>query len=218
MTSRTAYKKFKLRLNRLDTNFEQNILEDVFCEIFNKAQIKFINRLVDQEDNNKDNQTNLQVLLKDETLKGVNKGNLFLVDLPKDWFWVKRLSATDTVCGNTLNCLLVQESNVGRLLQNTNWKPSVEWEETIYTLGGDKLRIYTDNFNLKDCNIIYYKEPRKIDIKTGEDNIEGNPSQDIDPEFSDNIVEEILDLAVLIATSDIADEVNFSSKAQLLKV
>jgi len=218
MTSKTAFSKFKIRFNKLDTNFSDELSEKVFCELFNKAQIHYVNRLLDVEGVTKDNQSILQQILKESKLTGIHQENVYLVNIPDDWNWIIRVNVVDTKCENTLNCLLVQESNVGRLLQNDNWKPSVEWEETIYTLGDNKLRIYTDNFRLKECNLVYYRNPIKIDIKTGRDNIDNLPSQDVNPEWNDSIVEEIIDLAVLIASTDVSDSNNFSSKAQLKQV
>lgn len=215
MTSKTAYKKFKLRFNRLDSNFSDEISTKDFCEVFNKAQYHYLNNLLAKEETNKETQTDLQVLLRDSKITGILEDNKFLVPLPDNWYWIKRVSCKDTKCENTLNCILIQESNVGRLLQNDNWRPSVEWEETFFTLGNHHLRIYVDNFRIKDIQVVYYKEPIKIDIKSGLDNIEGILSQDVDPEWTDNIVEQIIDLAVLITSSDLSDNNNFSSKAQL---
>ena len=218
MTSKTAFAKFKLRFNKLDTNFSDELSEKIFCELFNKAQIHFVNKLLDTEAANKDNSSILQQILKNVKLTGIHQDNIYLVDIPEDWNWIIRVSCIDTKCNNTLNCLLVQEGNVGRLLQNENWKPSVEWEETIYTYGDNKLRIYLDNFRLKECNLVYYRNPIAIDIKTGKHNINDLPSTDINPEWADSIVEDIIDLAVLIASTDVSDNNNFQAKGQLRQI
>lgn len=217
MTSKTAFDKFKLRFNKLDTNFNFDLNSVKFCELFNKAQYMYISKLLETEDANKDIQRTLQSLLKDAEITGIQDDNKFIFDLPDNWFWVKRVTAVvkGKTCTSYLNCLPVAESNIGRLLQNENWKPSVEWEETIYSVGDGKLRIYVDNFRIIQAKVVYYREPVKIDIKSGDNNIYGLPSQDIDPEWNDSVVEDIIDLAVIIASSDVTDVNNFQSKLQL---
>lgn len=216
MTSKTAYDKFKLRFNKLDTNFSIELTELKFCELFNKAQYHFIDQLLKIESSTKENQKDLQQLLVDVNLTGVHSSNKYEVDLPDDWYWVVRANAiASNECGNVLNCILVDETIVNKLYQNSNWKPSLEWEETFFTIGANKVRIYTDDFRLKSCNLVYYREPIKIDIKTGEKNIYGEMSKDVNPEWNDSIVEEIIDLAVLIATTDTMDNGLFQAKSQL---
>lgn len=217
MTSRTAFEEFKLRFNRLDTNFSADMSSFKFCALFNKAQFMYIDKLLMQEEANKETQSNLQTLLVDVIVSGVNYQNIYEVNLPDDWYWIKRLEVQDTKCKNILNCLLVQESNIGRLLQDENWRPDVEWEETIFTLGADKARVYVDNFQVSKPRIIYYRTPVLIDIQSGVNNIYGNLSTNVDPEWIDAITQQIIDLAVIIAASDIGDAQLFQSKAQLLK-
>jgi hypothetical protein len=218
MDSKTAYRKFKLRLNKLDTNFSQHIDEKKFCELFNKAQYHYISSLVKSENVNKDNIHKLQQLVVDKDLVGSTQDNIYVVDLPTDWYWVIRVSCIDDKCKNTLNCILVQEGNVNRLLQLDGWKPSVEWEETIFTIGDNKLRIFTGDFGIQSCNLVYYREPIKIDIETGENNIYGVTSEDVNPEWSDDITEEIIDLAILIASTDISDTTLFQTKGQIKQI
>ena len=218
MTTKTAYKEFKLRFNKLDTNFSIELEEDKFCALFNKAQNHYVKNLLKTEAANKTTEAILQILLSENSFTGIHVNNVYLVDLPKDYLWVVRLSCKDTICKNILNCRLVSESSVNNLYQNPNWKPSVEWEETFYTIGNDKIRIYLDNFRLESCNLVYYKEPAKVDIKTGSNNIYGLPSQDVNPIWDETITQEIIDLAVLLASSDVSDTNNFTSKSQLRQI
>lgn len=215
MNTKTAYKEFLLRFNKLDTNFSTEIDEKKFCALFNKAQNHYVKNLLKNESSNKVVENTLQLLLESSILNGIHSNDIYLVDLPKDFLWSIRVSCQDTKCKNTLNCRLVNESSVNNLLQNPNWKPSVEWEETFYTLGKDQLRIYLDNFRVENCNLVYYKEPPKVDIKTGLKNIYDLDSQDVNPIWKETITEEIIDIAVLIASSDVSDVANFTSKSQL---
>lgn len=221
MTSKTAYKKFKLRINRLDTNYSDNISEKDFCELFNKAQFHFVNDLLRQEEKDKITQTDLQTLLKDAELTGIHNSLFYEVEMPDDWYYVVRVSCIDNQCGLLINCILVQESNINRLLQDANWQPSIYWQETIFTLGNDNLRIYNvgdEGFEIKNTFLTYYRIPVKIDIKTPENNIDGLESEDIDPEWYDSIAERIIDLAVLIGSSDMDNTSNFQSKTQLRQI
>lgn len=217
MKSKTAFDEFRLRLNRLDTNFSTEISPRKFCAIFNKAQFIWIDQKLEIEEGTKETQSDLQTLLSDIHTTGVQTDNIFNIQLPDNWYWIKRIEVKDTKCGNTLNCLMVQESNIGRLLQDENWRPDVEWEETIFTLGADNARVYVGNFSLTSPRIIYYRIPVLIDIKSDENNIYNLPSSNVDPEWVDAITHQIIDLAIMITASDIGDTQLFQTKAQLLK-
>ena len=221
MTSKNVYDYFRLQFNKLDTNYSQELSSAYVCALFNKAQYKFIDANTDKEEATKMIQSDLQSLLAVSILTGVHIRNVCEVVLPDDWYYIKRVSAIDAQCGNTLSCLLVQEGNIGRLLQNSNKSPSVEWEETIYTLGADNLRIYVDNFSIKEVECIYYKDPVHIDIQNninGGLNFYGLPSANVDPLWIDAIVHKIIDIAVLLAATDEGDVQLFQIKSQLLKL
>lgn len=205
----------KLRFNRLDTNFSSELSPKVICALFNKAQFIWIDQRLQVEESTKEVQSDLQTLLVDKMLSGVQIQNVYNVALPNDWYWIKRIEVQDIKCKNTLNCLMVQESNVGRLLQDENSRPDVEWEETFFTLGADNARIYVDNFSVTNPRVIYYRIPQLIDIRTSENNIYGLPSADVDPQWIDSITHQIIDIAVLIASTDIGDMQLFQSKKQL---
>lgn len=82
--------------------------------------------------------------------------------------------------------------------------------ETLLTIVGNKIKIYS-NFDLIDTKLIYHRLPKLMDIE-GYTSLDG-PSTNIDPEWNGSNLEEIIDLAVRIASGDIGDQLRFQMSA-----
>ena len=94
------------------------------------------------------------------------------------------------------NTDLVKHSDIPTLLQNTNYKPSFEYQETFNFLSSDEISIFTDGtFTPKDIYISYMRYPQYID-KQGYIKFDGTPSIDQDCELETYLEDELLDLTV----------------------
>ena len=61
---------------------------------------------------------------------------------------------------------LAEEGNLNQLLRDKAKKPSFEWAETFATLINNEVHIYTNNeFDISDAKLIYYRQPRQIQIQ-----------------------------------------------------
>lgn len=96
----------------------------------------------------------------------------------------------------TLNEQLVKHRDLSVILNNSNEKPSFEYQETPVTISGNTIEIYDDGtFEYEKLNISYLKYPQKIDIE-GYIDIEGNPSKTQDCELEDYLEDELLNLTI----------------------
>lgn len=212
MSIKEVYLGFTYRLNKLGTNAHQNIGYSQFINLMNKAQLHWAEERIKVSELDIVRTDETQQLLKEIPLSAGRLNNVYKFDLPADYFHFKRSSSTSKNCKTFVNNIQVEEGNINELLIDEHSKPSEDWGETLLTIVGGKLKIYS-TFDLVDSKLIYYRFPRPMDIE-GYQSLDG-PSVNSDPEWTGVNIEEIIDLAVQFASGDIGDQLRFQmSKTQ----
>lgn len=217
MNNTTLQLKIKQRLNKIASQDYDNIECWQIVEAFNKGQSDWcrrnlhgINTKQEGDEQSKRRMDDLQILLKDVKVP-LNKHDRYceLQSLPTDYFEWKRISidATTDCCANPrpMVIYLVENANIDELLRDKNKQPSFEWGETFCTLQGNTVRIYTNNeFIAKEAQLMYYRQPRKIQIANCVDPYTTVLSAvDVECEFKDDLVELFVDEAAKILAGDI---------------
>lgn len=96
-----------------------------------------------------------------------------------------------------INKDLVKHGDIQFLINNVDYTPSFEYQETFNTITGGKMSIYTDGtFTPKELKILYIRYPKKID-KEGYIDFDGNPSINQDCELEYYLEDELLDLTIV---------------------
>lgn len=202
------------RLNKLTTFAHQSIPVEDKVIALNNSQIKLVKNKVSSNnsgmDVNKKRYQDLQFLIEnteDHPLKltlSDKKLNRYIAkttDLdPKFMFYVDSyLIADKGDCKDRViyvNTDLVKHADVTLLLQNNNYKPSFEYQETIGDISSDELHYYSDGtFIPKKAYLSYIKYPKDVDL-AGYIKFDGSSSADVDSEFEYYLKDELLDLAV----------------------
>jgi hypothetical protein len=205
------------RLNKLATNEHQQIpIEDKLIAL-NESQTKLIKIKVSTNniyklglDAFKKRYQDLQFLIEnpeDHPLKltlsdkYLNKYIAYIDQLdPKFMFYIDAYVIADKgICKNRViytNADLVKHADITILLNDSNFKPSFEYQETIIDIATDELHIYTDGtFEPKNLYLQYIRYPKAID-KEGYVHFDGSDSTDQDCELEDYLKDELLDLTV----------------------
>lgn len=210
--------KIDQRLNKLSSNEHQQIqLEDKILAL-NEAQLKLVkqkftgistlskmgfgafkkryqdieNLLVDFNENS--------LSLKEED-PNINQWSVSLSQLnPKFMLYADAYVIADKgKCKDRviwINKDLVKHGDIQFLLNNEDYKPSFEYQETFDTITGGDLSIYTDGtFTPKKISILYVRYPNKIN-KEGYVDFDGEPSTDENCELIDYLEDELLDLTI----------------------
>jgi hypothetical protein len=234
MLNQTILVKIQERVNKLASSDYDNIHCWQAVEAFNKAQVEWVRRqlvgtnILRQGDEQSERRIDdLNVLLRTRTLNMTQRDRYFESNnLPfltgDDYMAFKRLqvNASSDCCtdGRLMTVYLVEEANVINYLNDEYKKPSFDWGETIATIVGRKIRIYTNNeFQIDSAQLMYYHQPRRIvaagcaDVYTGVT----NPAVDVLSEFKDDIVEVIIDDAVSIILGDIENYPNSQRAKQM---
>jgi len=214
--------KMKQRLNKLDSQDYDNINCWQVVESFNKAQVEWarrqlhgINVVKEGDEQSTRRKDDLQVLLSTQNLSLVDKNDHYLANLPTDYLQWKRVDvfASKECCDKRrMTVYLAEEGNLNQLLRDKLKQPSFDWAETFATLISNTVHVYTNNeFDVTDANLVYYRQPIKIQINGCSDPYTGVQSTvEVQCEFKDDIIELIIDEAVAILAGDIESGNQFS--------
>jgi hypothetical protein len=221
MLNSTITIKIKQRINKLDSQDFDNIECWQIVEAFNKAQVEWsrrqlhgINLVKEGDEQSTRRKDDLQVLLKTIPLL-LNEDDIFYgAQLPEEYLQWKRVDVfaqKDCCDKRRMVVYFVEEANLNLLLRDDSKKPSFEWAETFATLIDNQVNIYTNGeFNIQSSNLIYYRQPRKIQIQGCVDPYTTLQSPvNIECEFKDDIIELLIDETVSILAGDIESTSQF---------
>jgi hypothetical protein len=222
MLNSTLVIKIKQRLNKLDSQDYDNIECWSIVESFNKAQVEWarrqlhgINIVKEGDEQSTRRKDDLQILLGKQDLQITDKEYYYFGALPEDYLQWKRVDAyaKKGCCEKRrMTVYFAEEGNLNLLLRDDSKKPSFDWAETFATLIGGDVNIYIDNnFDIQSANLVYYRQPIKIQIQGCVDpytNVQS--SVNVECEFKDDIIEIIIDEAVSILAGDIESMNQFS--------
>jgi hypothetical protein len=222
MLNSTITIKVKERINKLDSNDYDNIECWQIVEAFNKAQVEWarrqlhgINQVREGDEQSTRRKDDLQILLTTETLPSVDKEYYYRGVIPQDYLQWKRVDvfAQKECCDKRrMTVYLAEEGNLNQLLRDKAKRPDFEWAETFATLKGGDVNVYTNNkFDIERMDLIYYRQPIKIQVQGCVDPYTGVASAaNVESEFKDDIIELIIDEAVSIIAGDIESGNQFS--------
>ena len=222
MLNSTIVIKIKERVNKLDSQDYDNINCWQISEAFNKAQVEWVRRQLhginivkEGDEGSTRRKDDLQVLLTTEPLPLTDKEYYYFGNLPENYMQWKRVDVyakKDCCDKRRMTVYLAEEESLNQLLRDNQKRPSFEWAETFATLIGNTTHIYTnDEFDIESANLIYYRQPRRIQISGCTNPYDNTVSTvNVDCEFKDDIVEVIIDEAASIIAGDIESGNQFS--------
>lgn len=222
MLNSTLTIKIKQRLNKLDSQDYDNITCWQIVEAFNKAQVEWVRRQLhginltkEGDEGSTRRKDDLQVLLETFDLNLADKEYYYTASLPEDYLQWKRVDVTTKkgCCDKRrMMVYLAEEGNLRELLRDKAKQPSFEWGETFATLKGGNVNVYTnDEFDIEKEDLVYYRQPIKIQINGCVDPYTNLASTtNIECEFKDDIIELIIDEAASILAGDIESGNQFS--------
>lgn len=207
VTIQKCYEFVKDRLNHLSTNTNQNITGTSFINAMREATYNWLDTRLKAEDHSKTRQRELEILLRPLQINGQKKDKYYSYPLPEDFYHISSGDVVAITKSCTLDLTLhpIEIANKDLYYKDANWSPSVEWEETFYTIENRELKVFYKDFKLGKINVTYYKKPVDVNIETGFKDIDGNLMVNVHPEFDDSSVYEILELTVSTLASDIGD-------------
>lgn len=206
--------KLDQRLNNLSTFANQSIPVEDKLLVLNEAQVEVVLSKVDVNnlyhigmDGFRKRYQDLQVLVQPHEEIDAVKGTLdntytsALKDLKKQYLLYTDIfiTADKGACkGATIAVNVVKHSDITASLNNSNLRPSFEWQETIATLSSDSLQVYTDGtFTPVKAYISYLTYPTEFDYE-GYTHLDGEASITQDSNLPDYLENEVIAVAVRI--------------------
>lgn len=226
MTNALLQIKIKQRLNKLASLDFDNLECWQIQEAFNKAQLEWTRRMIYGLNTRREGseQTtglidDLRVLLTSTPLTPTDREIFAEGTLPADYLYYVRvdvLAKSDCCPERRMTVYEVEEANMGILIGSDTKGPSFEWAETLSTLVGDKVRVYTnDEFDITKMNLVYYRKPRDVRFNGCVDpNTGAAISADVTCEFKDDIAEILADEAAAILAGDIESITQYQRETQ----
>lgn len=205
------------KLNKLATNTNQKIPKYVFVQAFNKAQYTWLDLKLRIEEANKTSQRETyQLITTNKNLKLKESSDTYsLYELPDNFYHVSN------VLGKSGSCLvdiqIVEEGNSKALWFDDVSTPSLEFEQSFASFENKYLKVYKKDFEYSNIQLTYFRKPVKVDLDSGFKNLDGTMSTDIDTEWENSNLYEILDIVVRDLSSDIADGVRYQTISQIIK-
>ncbi len=199
MTSLEAYNSFLLKLNRNDSNSNINVPKGKFVISYNEQAKRWLKQKLKRKLGTNELDELNYLLVDDLSLKSQGKHlDHFDFTLPDDFFDISSCIsiATRGNCTRTLDNWPTKDKNIRNLLRDANFKPSFDYEESLCTAVNNKLKVYFNDFKIKETYLTYYREPISIDIE-GYIKIDGSHSTNINPDLPDIAVNEIISRCVL---------------------
>jgi hypothetical protein len=198
MSINDAYLKFLQKVNKNRINDNIVVDKDRFIYTFKEAENKFIEKSLDKR-NEDDIRMIQEILTPDFSLKSVRTTDKFQeFELPKNYFDftnLRGLASTDKCKSKELVLNEVKGEDVHLVIDDKFSKPSFKYRESFYTISNNHIQIYVDGFTIDKALLTYYRYPVAVDMAGYVDTL-GNPSVgDIDPSWSDRVLDRILDIA-----------------------
>ena len=222
--------KIKQRLNKLASFDYDNIECWQIQEAFNKAQLEWTRRQIYGINTRKEGSEestglvdDLQVLLNSQKIYPTDKKYFYEGALPDNYLYFNRVDAfaVSDCCKEKRRMVIYQteEANMSILLTSDTKGPSFEWGETLATLVGNTVRVYTnDEFEITDLTLTYFRKPQEVAFSGCINPSDGTiNSVDVECEFKDDIAEILVDQAATILAGDIESITQFQREQQAVQ-
>lgn len=207
--------KLDMRLNKKSTLDSQTIPKADKLFVLNEAQIKLVKKKLNTNniynlglDSFTKRYEDLQGLVVSfekqvpvKATKGYPAYTVSISSLSKDYMFPIEMFGicSKGKCTNRTVPVtrLIKHGDVSTIMNNSNYNPSFEYQETVATVSDNIISIYTDSsFSIDEAYISYLRYPQKITL-LGVPNIDGTSNITQDCELPDYLQDELLDLAVL---------------------
>lgn len=226
MTNQLLQIKIKARLNKLASLDYDNLQCWQIQEAFNKAQLEWTRRMMYGYNLRKEGTEqstglvdDLRVLMTGADLKPVDQKIYAEASLPADYLYYVRVDvfAKSECCPERrMTVYEAEEANMAVLLNTSDKSPSFEWAETLSSLVGDKVRVYTNGqFDITSVNLVYYRKPREVQFAGCVSPSTGAAiTTDVTCEFKDDIAEILADETAAIIAGDIESLLQYQRETQ----
>lgn len=216
---------FKIKVNKIDSQQFAGLLVPQIDWLLNEAQEIFIKTRLGINNIYQKGLESSQKRIEDlrplvvksaiQTASSLDSVT-YTAPLPSNYLYYLRskANATKGECKGELSIIIVQHDDLTNVLASQFYSPNFEWLETSAVFGPNELYVYSDGtFSIDTVTLEYVRKPVRMAYPSGYENgsyelPDGSVlSTDQDSDFANNMfaAREIVDIAVMLATTNIAD-------------
>lgn len=209
MIASEAYDRFLIKAEENSTNDNVSTDKQRFAEIYNEAQIRFLEYIYDQKADD-DIKYISSLLVLDENIKEPLKGReMYSFKLPSDYFDLSSAYALASQgdCKNKKMDLIhdIDDFNRPYFLSDEFTRPDFKYRESLMNIGGGNINVYYTDFTVDSVFLSYYRYPKKIQLQNPD-----NPESSLDDSYTLDFDERAINRIISAAVS--ALDVNNSSE------
>lgn len=196
MNIENAYLRFLQLVNGNATNNNISVDKPRFVLLFNSAQIKFVEHILDKRNDDSIRYVS-ELLVPDKSLGKVGDSVTHSsFKLPDDYFDMSSAFAEASYkdCRDKIKLYEAKSEDLEEKYNDWSHEPSFQYRESFYLTASGSLLIYKKGFDIEKAYLTYYRYPKKVDIE-GYTHVDKTASTTIDPELSDRAVEIVLKVA-----------------------
>lgn len=212
--------EYNRKFDRFNGQYEKTLrLEDKFA-VINEAITVYVNNRIRIAKSNAQVREDLRPLeIKEFKLKKVKDQDGYSVfEIPEDCLRIQRRTvyAKRPECDLKVLPVYMFQTNDLNNANKSLWKSSFEWEQVVGDDSSDGLYLWHNNeFSIEKVTIDYYKKHPEVHCPTCEasgsyEDWNGKiQSADVGTIFSEKVMYEFLDIAILMTRRDLGDSVDY---------
>lgn len=196
-TAEQAYQKYIVKVEKNATNDYISTDRGRFVFIFNEAQNKYLEWILDNKSTDEIRYAQKMLVLDKKLSVKSSKKEDVTFTLPKDYFDfvnIYAFASSDCCSNEKLYLFPIKEENKNEVLQDEFNKPSFKYRESPYSIGSDQVKVYKESTTkIESANLSYYRYPAQISLLDP-----NNPESEFSKteiEFDDKVVDRIISIA-----------------------
>lgn len=196
MSSEELYIYVQDLINKNSTNSKSYLSKREFVSLYKINSIKYVNYLL----NNRNDDlirtiANLREYEDIDFVEGTEQFDKF--SFPEDYLNFINVSSTlknDECSGIQTEVMTeIKPEEADKYYNDAYNEPSIKYAETLYAIYGEGLIVYKKGFDIKNVTLYYYRKPAEIDLE-GYEKLDGEQSENIDPDMSDSALIEVANM------------------------
>jgi len=159
-----TYQRYIAKVEKNATNDALSTDKQRFVFLFNEAQNKFLENLLDRRGEDDIRYIQNFLVLNKNLSSSTKYPDRYSFKLPLDYLDLSNAQAIAKKgeCSDKIYLFEIKDENKNEILQDPFNKPSFKWRESCYTINSDTISIYYDDFLIEKALLSYYRYPKRI--------------------------------------------------------
>lgn len=202
------YDDVRLLVEKNKTNSNLNLDISRFVIYFNLAKTRLQTYFLEKRNEDAIRLMAPYLLLNISLTEVSDEGLFQTFELPDDYFEYSNIliyASTEECKDKIITGHEIKSENIHQYLNDEFTRPSFPFRETVYLMSQNGLTIYTDNtFTITEAKLNYYKKIKDVELE-GYIKDNGEPSQNIDTDITDNLRPYMVNAIVKLFTQSQGD-------------